>query len=59
MFFSFPWNNFLHNVVYDVLQQIFHGRLDRTLDRQLALSVFIDAKLIQRILEGQAVNDKR
>ena len=25
MFFHFQWNNFLHNVVYDVVQQIFNG----------------------------------
>lgn len=58
LFFEFPWNNFLHNVVFDIVQQIFHGRIDRTLDRQLALSVFIDARLIDRILEGQATNDR-
>ena len=27
MFFHFQWNNFLHNVVYDVVQQIFNGPL--------------------------------
>lgn len=57
MFFTFPWNNFLHNVVFDVLQQIFHGRVDRLLDRELALSVFIEGRLIDRILEGHADND--
>jgi hypothetical protein len=31
----------------------FQGRLDRTLDRQLAESVFIDGRLCQLILEGQ------
>ncbi|KAI5475707.1 hypothetical protein MNV49_001041 [Pseudohyphozyma bogoriensis] len=58
-FFEFPWNNFLHNVVFDILQQIFHGRIERPLDRQLALSVFLDARLIDRILAGQAANDDR
>lgn len=47
----------MHNVVFDILQQIFHGRIDRALDRQLALSVFIDGRLIDRILAGQAAND--
>lgn len=47
----------MHNVVFDVLQQIFHGRIDRALDRQLALSVFIDGRLVDRILAGQAAND--
>ncbi|BGP46051.1 sporulation-induced protein [Rhodotorula kratochvilovae] len=58
LFFEFPWNNFLHNVVFDVIQQIFHGRLDRTLDRQLAESVFVDGKLCERILDGQKANDE-
>lgn len=58
LFFDFPWNNFLHSVVFDVVQQIFQGRLDRTLDRQLAESVFIDGRLCQRILEGQKRNDE-
>ncbi|GAA6016562.1 hypothetical protein JCM10207_002842 [Rhodosporidiobolus poonsookiae] len=57
LFFDFPWNNFLHNVVFDFLQQIFHGRLDRPLDHQLAVSVFTDARLCERILAGQARND--
>ncbi|KAK4053021.1 sporulation-induced protein [Microbotryomycetes sp. JL201] len=57
LFFDFPWNNFLHNVVFDILQQIFHGRLDRALDRQLALTVFVEGRLIERILAGQAAND--
>ncbi|GAA5824299.1 hypothetical protein JCM3770_004456 [Rhodotorula araucariae] len=57
LFFEFPWNNFLHNVVFDLIQQIFHGRLDRTLDRQLAESVFVEGKLCERILDGQKAND--
>ncbi|KAM0756105.1 SAPS-domain-containing protein [Meredithblackwellia eburnea MCA 4105] len=57
LFFDYPWNNFLHNVVFDIIQQIFHGRIDRTLDRQLALSVFLDGRLIDRILEGEAANE--
>ncbi|GAA5978489.1 hypothetical protein JCM10908_004376 [Rhodotorula pacifica] len=58
LFFDFPWNNFLHSVVFDVLQQIFQGRLDRTLDRQLAESVFVDGRLCHLILEGQKKNDE-
>ncbi|GAA5841518.1 hypothetical protein JCM11251_001248 [Rhodosporidiobolus azoricus] len=57
LFFDHPWNNFLHNVVFDLLQQIFHGRLNRPLDRRLAESVFADARLCERILEGQKRND--
>ncbi|KAF2770588.1 SAPS-domain-containing protein [Teratosphaeria nubilosa] len=39
-FFRFPWNNFLHNVVYDVVQQVFNGMLDRGYNRSIALDLF-------------------
>lgn len=39
-FFRFSWNNFLHNVVYDVVQQVFNGTLDRGYNRTLALDLF-------------------
>ncbi|KAF9014193.1 SIT4 phosphatase-associated protein-domain-containing protein [Cyathus striatus] len=45
LFFDFPWNNFLHSAVYDGL------------NRELAISLFRDAKLVQRILDGQKRND--
>ncbi|KAF2154828.1 SAPS-domain-containing protein [Myriangium duriaei CBS 260.36] len=66
-FFRFPWNNFLHNVVYDVVQQVFNGTLERGYNRTLAQNLFTTAKcdvllskheITQRILEGQAVSDK-
>lgn len=44
-FFRFPWNNFLHNVVYDVVQQVFNGTLERGHNRTLALDLFTVAKL--------------
>ncbi|KAK5174059.1 sporulation-induced protein [Saxophila tyrrhenica] len=52
-FFRFPWNNFLHNVVYDVVQQVFNGTLDRGYNRALAFDLFtpVEAK------EGQSVED--
>lgn len=28
MFTKFPWNNFFHNVVFDLIQQIFNGKLN-------------------------------
>ncbi|KAK5113848.1 hypothetical protein LTR62_003232 [Meristemomyces frigidus] len=39
-FFRFPWNNFLHNVVYDVVQQVFNGTLERGYNRALAFDLF-------------------
>ena len=57
LFFEFPWNNFLHSVVYDLIHQILTGRVDGGANRLLAISLFRDAKLMQRIVEGQKLND--
>ncbi|ODV97870.1 hypothetical protein PACTADRAFT_185823 [Pachysolen tannophilus NRRL Y-2460] len=27
---KFPWNNFLHNVIFDIAQQVFNGRFDNS-----------------------------
>jgi len=57
LFFEFPWNNFLHSVVYDLIHQILTGRVDGGANRLLAISLFRDAKLMERIVEGQKLND--
>ncbi|KAF2720350.1 SAPS-domain-containing protein [Polychaeton citri CBS 116435] len=44
-FFRFPWNNFLHNVVYDVVQQVFNGGLERGYNSTLAFDVFTPVPL--------------
>ena len=49
---SFPWNNFLHNVVYDIIQQLFNCDIDVAINRKLIISVFKDAHLVESILEG-------
>ncbi|THY35290.1 SAPS-domain-containing protein, partial [Aureobasidium pullulans] len=65
-FFRFPWNNFLHNVVYDVVQQVFNGSFERGYNRTLAIDLFChsnctdltsQADVTQRILDGQAASD--
>lgn len=56
LFFEFPWNNFLHNVVYDILQQCFNGRMDAGFNRRLTLAVFQDGQLPAKILDGQTRN---
>ena len=43
-FFRFAWNNFLHNVVYDVVQQVFNGTLDRGYNRTIAFDLFTPAE---------------
>lgn len=57
MFFEFQWNNFLHSAVYDVIHQILTGNVEGGLNRELIISLFEDAKLMQRIVDGQKLND--
>lgn len=57
-FFRFPWNNFLHNVVYDVVQQVFNGHMDRGYNRSLAIDLFETGRVTERIIEGQKASDK-
>lgn len=52
-FFRFPWNNFLHNVVYDVVQQVFNGPMDRGYNKFLAFDLFETGKVTEQIIEGQ------
>ncbi|KAJ3922136.1 SIT4 phosphatase-associated protein-domain-containing protein [Lentinula edodes] len=58
LFFEFPWNNFLHNAVYDILHQILTGQVDTSYNRELILSLFRDAQLMHKIVEGQRQNDE-
>ncbi|CAK7236756.1 sporulation-induced protein [Sporothrix curviconia] len=57
-FFSYPWNNFLHNVVYDVVQQVFNGPLDRGFNPHLAISLFESADITTQIVNGQLVSEQ-
>lgn len=57
-FFRFPWNNFLHNVVYDVVQQVFNGQMDRGFNRSLAIDLFETGQITERIIDGQEASDK-
>lgn len=57
LFFEFPWNNFLHSVVYDLIHQVLTGRLDHGYNRELTVSLFRDARLMHRIIEGSKRND--
>lgn len=52
MFFRFPWNNFLHNVVFDIVQQIFNGPLKTGFNRFLIADLFTGAHITQMIMEG-------
>ncbi|KAL9601951.1 MAG: hypothetical protein Q9219_002175 [cf. Caloplaca sp. 3 TL-2023] len=57
-FFRFPWNNFLHNVVYDVVQQVFNGPMDKGYNRSLAIDLFQHGRITERIIEGQQRSDE-
>ena len=57
-FFRFPWNNFLHNVVYDVVQQVFNGSMDRGFNRNLAIDLFETGRITERVIEGQQRSDE-
>ena len=57
-FFRFPWNNFLHNVVYDVIQQVFNGPMERGYNRHLAIDLFETGNITEQIIEGQKQSDE-
>lgn len=57
-FFKYPWNNFLHNVVYDVVQQVFNGPMDRGYNPNLAVSLFESADVTNAIIRGQRASDE-
>ncbi|KAI0080509.1 SAPS-domain-containing protein [Panus rudis PR-1116 ss-1] len=57
LFFDFPWNNFLHSIVYDLIHQVLTGRIDTGYNRELTVALFRDAKLMHRIIEGSKRND--
>jgi SIT4-associating protein SAP185/190 len=57
-FFRFPWNNFLHNVVYDVVQQVFNGPMERGYNRTVAIDLFETGSITEQIVEGQRRSDE-
>ncbi|KAH7193868.1 SIT4 phosphatase-associated protein-domain-containing protein [Fusarium flagelliforme] len=57
-FFTYPWNNFLHNVVYDIVQQVFNGPMDRSYNPTLAVSLFETADVTSAIINGQKISDE-
>jgi SIT4-associating protein SAP185/190 len=45
-------------VVYDVVQQVFNGQMDRGYNRSLAIDLFETGRITERIIEGQQASDK-
>jgi hypothetical protein len=56
LFFEHPSNNFLHNVTYDIVQQVLNGRIDQGFNRRLVCDLFCDAKIVEKILHTQKLN---
>ncbi|RKP13482.1 SIT4 phosphatase-associated protein-domain-containing protein, partial [Piptocephalis cylindrospora] len=53
LFFSFPWNNFLHTVVYDMVHQVLNIPLETPCNLRLIQSLFRDGHLSHRITQAQ------
>ncbi|KAL6450390.1 hypothetical protein SBY92_004596 [Candida maltosa Xu316] len=53
MFFRFPWNNFLHNVVFDIVQQVLNGSMEIGFNKFLAIDLFESGEITNKIIEGQ------
>lgn len=53
MFFRFPWNNFLHNVVFDIVQQILNGSMEIGYNKYLAIDLFGRGEITKLIIQGQ------
>lgn len=45
-------------MVYDVIQQVFNGSMERGNNRSLAIDLFETGRITDRIIEGQAASDK-
>ncbi|KAK9248377.1 SIT4 phosphatase-associated protein-domain-containing protein [Lipomyces tetrasporus] len=58
LFFRFPWNNFLHNVVFDIIQQIFNGPIDRGYNRYLAIELFRTDHITEEIVAGTKASNE-
>ncbi|KAJ9121764.1 hypothetical protein QFC22_002386 [Naganishia vaughanmartiniae] len=52
LFFEYPLHNFLHNVVYDIIQQILNGHITSGFNRELIIDLFNEARLVRRILDA-------
>ena len=53
MFFKFPWNNFLHNVVFDIVQQVLNGSMDIGFNKFLSMDLFDRGDITNKIIDGQ------
>jgi len=52
MLFHFKWNNFLHNVVFDIIQQVFNGPLKISYNKFLIRDLLVNAEITKLIING-------
>ena len=52
MFTKYPWNNFWHNVVFDIVQQVFNGRIDQGYNQFLILELFDKCDITNLIINA-------
>lgn len=58
LIFEYPWNNFLHTIVYDIFHQILFGKVEEGCkNRELIISLFRDVKVQERIVDGMKRNE--
>lgn len=59
MLFHFKWNNFLHNVVFDIIQQIFNGPLKISYNKFLIRDLLVGAEITSLIINGDQDSNKQ
>ena len=59
MFFHFSWNSFLHNVIFDVVQQIFNGPLKAGYNLFLIKDLLTRGEVTKMIIDGNNENTKQ
>ncbi|CAI2008345.1 hypothetical protein SEUBUCD646_0G00540 [Saccharomyces eubayanus] len=58
LFLRYPWNNFWHNIVFDIIQQIFNARMDFSYNSFLVYSLF-DFKKSRRFVPENLYDDRQ
>lgn len=48
----------MHSVVYDIFQQVLNGKLSPGSNRDLVVQLMKEAKLVERVLDAQRLNDR-
>ncbi|CAI4039066.1 hypothetical protein SMKI_07G0330 [Saccharomyces mikatae IFO 1815] len=59
LFLRYPWNNFWHNIVFDIIQQIFNGRMDFSYNSFLIYSLFDFKKSREFVPENLSCSDQK